>query len=156
MFLGHSEQAAKQIGQPFERLGILHQIVNDMQDMTSKGGREAGQDLYEGKQSIVALVYQREAPEDAHRFAQFLRLPRDEKTSDQVNAELKRIVISGTPQKILEEGKTKAATILQESTSLDAHPALKEILQRSESPRIWWRLQLLREWSYEQVEQVFC
>ncbi|NRO99762.1 IS66 family insertion sequence element accessory protein TnpB, partial [Paraburkholderia sp. NMBU_R16] len=25
-----------------------------------------------------------------------------------------------------------------------------------ESPRIWWRLQLLREWSYEQVEQVFC
>jgi hypothetical protein len=25
-----------------------------------------------------------------------------------------------------------------------------------ESPRIWWRLQLLREWSHEQVEQVFC
>ncbi|MGF6877256.1 DUF6685 family protein [Paraburkholderia sp. MM5477-R1] len=25
-----------------------------------------------------------------------------------------------------------------------------------EPPRIWWRLQLLRKWSHEQVEQVFC
>jgi hypothetical protein len=25
-----------------------------------------------------------------------------------------------------------------------------------EPPRIWWRLQLLREWSHEQVEQIFC
>ncbi|WP_157131174.1 MULTISPECIES: hypothetical protein [Burkholderia] len=25
-----------------------------------------------------------------------------------------------------------------------------------EPHRIWWRLQLLREWSHEQVEQVFC
>ncbi len=26
----------------------------------------------------------------------------------------------------------------------------------TEPPRIWWRLQLLIEWSHEQVEQVFC
>jgi len=25
-----------------------------------------------------------------------------------------------------------------------------------EPPRIWWRLQLLRKWSHEQVEQIFC
>jgi hypothetical protein len=25
---------------------------------------------------------------------------------------------------------------------------------RSESPRDWWRLQLLRRWSHEQIEQV--
>ncbi len=25
-----------------------------------------------------------------------------------------------------------------------------------EPPRIWWRLQFLRKWSYEQVEQIFC
>jgi hypothetical protein len=24
-----------------------------------------------------------------------------------------------------------------------------------EPPRIWWRLQLLRKWSHEQVEQIF-
>ena len=29
-------------------------------------------------------------------------------------------------------------------------------LTHSEPPRIWWRLQLLRKWSHEQVEQVFC
>jgi uncharacterized Zn-binding protein involved in type VI secretion len=26
----------------------------------------------------------------------------------------------------------------------------------TEPPRIWWRLQLLRKWSHEQVEQIFC
>ncbi len=25
-----------------------------------------------------------------------------------------------------------------------------------EPPLIWWRLQLSREWSHEQVEQIFC
>ena len=28
--------------------------------------------------------------------------------------------------------------------------------EASEPPRIWWRLQFLRKWSYEQVEQIFC
>ena len=28
--------------------------------------------------------------------------------------------------------------------------------ERYEPPRIWWRLQFLRKWSYEQVEQIFC
>ncbi|NYH18882.1 hypothetical protein GGD41_006110 [Paraburkholderia bryophila] len=54
---------------------------------------------------------------------------------------------------------------------VDEYLALQEILRRtaelppptqltpkmrSEPPRIWWRLQLLREWSHEQVEQIFC
>jgi hypothetical protein len=35
-------------------------------------------------------------------------------------------------------------------------PFVMQLVSGSESPRIWWRLQLLREWSYEQVEQIFC
>ena len=30
-----------------------------------------------------------------------------------------------------------------------------EVLVTTEPPRIWWRLQLLRKWSHEQVEQIF-
>jgi hypothetical protein len=31
-----------------------------------------------------------------------------------------------------------------------------EVEKGLEPPRIWWRLQFLRKWSYEQVEQIFC
>ncbi|CAB3774734.1 hypothetical protein LMG29542_08112 [Paraburkholderia humisilvae] len=36
------------------------------------------------------------------------------------------------------------------------HWSVRTIAAETEPPRIWWRLQLLREWSHEQVEQIFC
>jgi len=129
LLLGHSLDEARQIGKIFENVGVLHQITNDMEDVVRKDGRPAGQDLYEGKGSVVAIVYQREAPEDAERFTQFLQKPRSEKSDDEVKTELQRIIVSGTPQKLVEISEAKARQTIKESTQLDQYPELQKILK---------------------------
>ncbi|MGB8421431.1 hypothetical protein [Paraburkholderia sp.] len=47
----------------------------------------------------------------------------------------------------------ETAVVAAEAT-LEAKSNWAEILH--EPPRIWWRLQFLRKWSHEQVEQIFC
>jgi hypothetical protein len=42
-------------------------------------------------------------------------------------------------------------SLLEQSSEL----ILPVLIRLSESPRVWWRLQPLREWSHEQVKEIF-
>ncbi len=125
---GIDEETAIQISKPFEHIGILHQMVNDLSDLISKGGRPSGQDLYEGKSSIVAITYLENAKADSERFLLFIRTPRQNKTQDEINVEIAKIKDMGIPEKILVRAQDQYLRALEESNSLEKYPELKQIL----------------------------
>jgi geranylgeranyl pyrophosphate synthase len=130
MLLGHSREEARKIAEVFKDLGILHQIVNDLDDVLGCKGRAPGQDLYEGKKSVIALAYQQQVPADAKRFVQFLARPRDTKSAEEVGHELERIQASGTIDRVMGLAREKAAEILQVGDQLAGLPDVQNILQK--------------------------
>ena len=59
--------------------------------------------------------------------------------------------------KVVDEVIEGAIRVLDSFELADAQrEGMKDVQLNDEPPRIWWRLQLLRKWSHEQVEQIFC
>lgn len=121
-------QTAIQVAKPFELIGVLHQMANDLADLKSKGGRPPGQDLYEGKSSIVAITYLENAKEDSERFLSFIRAPRQQKTQDLINMEIAKIINMGIPEKIVIAGEQQYLKVQNESNSIANFPELKQML----------------------------
>jgi geranylgeranyl diphosphate synthase type I len=88
LLAGRSVNEARRLARPFETLGLLFQVQDDVLDLFGEKGRgEVGADVREGKISALAVAHVELHPEDRLWLASILRTPR-ERTSDEAVAEV--------------------------------------------------------------------
>jgi geranylgeranyl diphosphate synthase type I len=82
---GHSLEQAALFGEPFEKLGILFQLQDDVVDLFGDKGRGVlGCDIYEGKVSALLVELLELAPEYRSIALEIINKPREETTSEDV------------------------------------------------------------------------
>ncbi len=100
---GWSGPAARRASEGLLDLGLLFQLADDIEDLWGQKGREApGADLREGKVSaLVAATLDRD-PQRGDELLAWLRLPRPQRTDEQVLAWTDEFVQSGARDAVLE------------------------------------------------------
>lgn len=82
---GHPLDRAALFGEPFEKLGILFQLQDDVVDLFGDKGRGVlGCDIYEGKVSALLIELLELAPEYRKAALKIINRPREETTAEDV------------------------------------------------------------------------
>jgi geranylgeranyl diphosphate synthase type I len=82
---GHPLDQAERFGEPFEKLGVMFQLQDDVVDLFGDKGRGLlGCDIYEGKVSALLVELLELAPEHRRIALQIMNKPRDETTEEDV------------------------------------------------------------------------
>lgn len=85
LMAGIAEASAAEIAEPFSRMGALYQACDDLVDLYGDKGREApGNDLREGKVSLLVVEHLARHPADRDDLIALLRKPREATTADEV------------------------------------------------------------------------
>jgi geranylgeranyl pyrophosphate synthase len=86
LLAGLSEGTARRLAEPFATLGVMYQACDDCLDLYGDKGRgAAGNDLREGKVSLLVAEHIRRHPEDRDALLDTLRRPRAETSDDEVS-----------------------------------------------------------------------
>ncbi len=94
--------AAKRLARPFRQIGVLFQIDDDLLDVyEAKGGRQAGNDIREGKVSALVVEHLRIVPADREWLFRILKLPRDKTPDEDVREALRRYRDQGAVDALL-------------------------------------------------------
>jgi geranylgeranyl diphosphate synthase type I len=99
LLAGLSDGTARRLAEPFCTLGVLYQACDDCLDLYGDKGRGApGNDLREGKVSLLVVEHLRRHPEDEEALLRTLRTPRPQTTDEEVAHWTRRFRDSGTLQ----------------------------------------------------------
>jgi geranylgeranyl diphosphate synthase, type I len=96
LLAGRTPATAEQLASPFNELGLLFQMQDDVLDLYGEKGRgRAGSDLYEGKVSCLVVEHVALHPDDREGLTAFLQRERQSKSEAEVNAYVDRLQQGG-------------------------------------------------------------
>lgn len=126
MLAGHSDQDARRLARPFEVLGLVYQMIDDLVDLYGDKGRgEHGADLREGKVSALVVAHLHRRPEDRLWLSGVLRTGRDTLSGEVVEEVAARFVASGARDDVAGQVRRLANEV--DGPALEAEPALREV-----------------------------
>jgi geranylgeranyl pyrophosphate synthase len=118
LIAGWEKSEAELVTEPFTRLGLLYQMCDDHADLYGEKGREEpGNDIAEGKISLLVVEHLKARPAEREKILRILRKDRAHTTPD---------VIKEVRQAFIESGAQKATQtrILEEAAAIASHPVL--------------------------------
>ena len=119
LLAGMDHHAARQLAEPFRRIGVLFQIQDDVLDLYGDKGRDViGSDIYEGKVSALVVEHLRLHPGDREWLTGLLAAPR----SDTPLEEVERAIAAFREGGALDAVWDRMAAIEHE---VDAWPSLR-------------------------------
>jgi geranylgeranyl diphosphate synthase type I len=125
LLAGRSLQEARALAAPFERLGLLYQLQDDVVDLYGDKGRgDPGADVREGKVSALVVAHLALHPGDRLWLTSILRTPREAVSDADVAAVTARFRDGGALAEVLTWIEDLAAGLL---TELAGEPALAEV-----------------------------
>lgn len=120
------------------KLGVAFQIMDDVLNLEGGEayGKEAAGDLFEGKRTLILIRFLQEAsPGERERAEALLRLPREEKSAEEVRWLWERLLGSGAAawaramaQGLLEEGLKALLPVLDGLPRQEAAASLQRLL----------------------------
>jgi geranylgeranyl pyrophosphate synthase len=135
---GLDTKEANHLAQPFNSIGVLYQLQDDLLDLFEAKGRGArGSDIYEGRLSAVVLTHLDLHPQDADELFEILAKPREETAPHEVDRLIDRFIADGAAQQLLERIRRLASELLTSgpigaSTELEA--VARELIRRVLAP----------------------
>lgn len=110
---GASEDAARQLGEAAEKLGIGFQILDDVKNLTTGiPGKKHGEDIVEGKKSLPVLLYLHKQPEQRERIFHCFY---EAKTNGFAAPEVAEMIKTLTETGVLKEAEEKALSLIKEA-----------------------------------------
>jgi geranylgeranyl diphosphate synthase type I len=123
---GRSVQEARRLAEPFERLGLLYQMQDDVIDCFGDKGRgQRGSDLREGKVSALTVAHLELHPEDKDWLTALMRLPRHRTTRGAVADAIERFRSGGALARVLE--RIDELGDVEHDVALDGEPILRGV-----------------------------
>jgi geranylgeranyl diphosphate synthase type I len=99
---GRDAATARALAHPFERLGLMYQMQDDVIDLYGdKGRNEVGTDIREGKISALVAAHVELNPEDRLWLNEILARPREQTSPEAVREVSQRFVDSGALDAVL-------------------------------------------------------
>jgi geranylgeranyl diphosphate synthase type I len=127
---GHDRAAAAALAAPFEELGVLFQLQDDVLDLYGDKGRErVGSDLREGKVSSLVVAHLERRPEHRDWLLGVLRADRAETSDADVRLARERFKQSGALDAVLNEIREIDAAVRLDPRLPEAlRPVAEELL----------------------------
>ena len=124
---GRSVPTARSLAAPFEDLGLLFQLQDDLVDLYGDKGRDApGADLREGKVSALVVAHMELVPEDREWLLRILDAPREGTSAADVLEVTRRFRSGGALAAVLAWIDALAARV-HDAPELTDHPALRAL-----------------------------
>lgn len=131
LLAGRSPADARALARPFEDIGLLFQLVDDVVDLWGDKGREApGADLREGKVSALVVTHLELHPEDREELLALLHRPREQTSEADVRAWIRRFREGGAQAAVLAQ-IDRLSRRVQEAPELAEEPALQSLARRA-------------------------
>lgn len=112
---------AAALAAPFEKIGLLFQLQDDVLDLYGDKGRgEVGSDIREGKVSALVVEHLALYPEDREWLAEILAAPRERTRLEDVEEVIRRFRDGGALESVLSEIDTLHRQV-------DSHPLLRAV-----------------------------
>lgn len=128
LLAGRGLEEARTLARPFETLGLLYQLMDDVVDLYGDKGRDRpGADIREGKVSALTVAHVELHPEDRLWLTGVLRTPRDETSDATVEEVIVRFAEEGALETVL--GWIDAETAAVRSTLDPELPALSRVAE---------------------------
>lgn len=129
LLAGLSPERATTLARPFEDLGILFQLQDDLIDLYGDKGREApGADIREGKVSALVVAHLERVPDDFDWLLSILLTPRDTTSESDITACAERFSRSGAAEAVLDDIDT-LATGIRHARGLGEVPAVRSLAE---------------------------
>jgi hydroxymethylglutaryl-CoA reductase len=126
---GQSPQIVQGLQEAARHMGVLFQIQDDVLDLYGDKGRGMrGNDIREGKRSIMVVHALHAGGPDGERLSQILEKDRDTTTGDEVDEALQIFGRAGSLAYALEEVATRRQRALT-VPALDDHPHLLSVIE---------------------------
>lgn len=104
LMAGYSPEAARELALPFERLGLLYQLQDDVIDCFGNKERgEPGGDIREGKVSALTVAHVQLHPEERGSLVEILSLPRGSTPPEVVSRVIERFLQGGAVAAVLDQ-----------------------------------------------------
>lgn len=133
LLAGRSPEAARALAAPFEDLGLLFQLQDDVVDLFGDKGREApGADLREGKVSALVVAHLERNPDDRAWLLAILDAERDATSSADVHEAMRRFRRDGALPEVLAWIETLAVRVAAAPELVD-HPELQALARQMTS-----------------------
>jgi geranylgeranyl diphosphate synthase type I len=102
LIAGHNASQAAHLAEPFTRLGLVYQMCDDYADLYGDKGREKrGNDIAEGKISLLVVEHVKAWPNDRAHTLRILRKDRAHTTLENIDDLAGRFAASGARQNAL-------------------------------------------------------
>jgi len=125
LLLEKSEEELEGLKKIFQSIGTAFQIQDDILDLYGDKGREsAGQDLKEGKVSVLVVQHCQKSPTEKKRLVQLLRTSREQTSEQEVQWAIESFRRSGALKQSLEL-MNHYLLLERESQLLEKYPMLK-------------------------------
>ena len=110
------EEAARQLGEAAEKLGIGFQILDDVKNLTTGiPGKTLGDDIVEGKKSLPVLLYLNKFPENREKvFGNFRAARSKGPSAPEVDDQIEILTSAG----VLAEAEEKGASLIEQSRKI--------------------------------------
>jgi geranylgeranyl diphosphate synthase type I len=120
LIAGWNKEAALHLAEPFVKMGLLYQMCDDHADLYGEKGREdAGNDIAEGKISLLVVEHLKRRPQEREALLQVLRRDRVHTTREAIGEVKEWFVRSGAQA-------AAQKRILDESRSIAGHAVLNK------------------------------
>jgi len=113
---GAPDEAARQLGEAAEKLGIGFQILDDVKNLTTGiPGKTLGDDIVEGKKSLPVLLYLNKHQENRERVFSNFRAARSKGPSaPEVDDQIEILTTAG----VLAEAEEKGVSLIEQSRKI--------------------------------------
>ena len=113
---GAPEEAARQLGEAAEKLGIGFQILDDVKNLTTGiPGKNRGDDIVEGKKSLPVLLYLNKYPEKREQVFGNFRMAR---TMGLSTPEIEDMIEVLASSGVLAEAEEEGRSLIQQSRKI--------------------------------------
>jgi len=125
---GLDEEEARDMGAPFDRLGVAFQVMDDVRDLYGKKGRNVvGSDLREGKVSALVVTHLERCPQDRRWLLEVLGASRESTPEAGVERAITAFRESGALALALERAR-RLRDEAEGSPVFENYPALRKVL----------------------------